>query len=73
MAECKFCGKDDLTWKQTADGWRLHVPSGGMHQCYAFKPGRKKQEKIAAARHKARLLAEAEHHAAMLRAAGRGD
>lgn len=30
---CKYCGKQNLHWVDTARGWRLFNPSGTMHFC----------------------------------------
>jgi len=32
--ECKFCGEDELTWKEDA-GWRLYDIEGNPHNCKA--------------------------------------
>jgi hypothetical protein len=30
---CKYCGKKELMWGPTKDGWRLHDKNGDVHFC----------------------------------------
>jgi hypothetical protein len=34
---CKFCGKRDLEWDETPQGWRLFTQKGNLHQCKTLK------------------------------------
>ena len=33
VVTCNRCGKRDLHWEQTANGWRLFHQSGRQHNC----------------------------------------
>ena len=33
QVNCKNCGTINLTWKQTAKGWRLFDTEGNQHRC----------------------------------------
>jgi len=30
---CKYCGLAQLSWRLTADGWRLASRNAGIHHC----------------------------------------
>lgn len=30
---CKYCGKANLAWRRTPDGWRLADRQSGIHLC----------------------------------------
>lgn len=36
--KCKFCGNDNLEWRNTAAGWRLVVRGSGIvHTCNRYR------------------------------------
>ena len=33
LTSCKYCGKEDLFWSETMQGWRLFTSEGHLHEC----------------------------------------
>ena len=33
LITCKFCGKEELFWEETMQGWRLFTFYGDLHEC----------------------------------------
>jgi hypothetical protein len=40
---CRYCKSSAVHWKETANGWRLANPGGGLHSCNEYYAVRNQQ------------------------------